>query len=189
MGRIIDKVEIPSMKGFSHKIWSSLLWFDEAMRASAEDVTKTYTPAALKTHMDSFTSAYTSRYAELKPYIDPAGCCSTPDTCRCPKAFRKVLVASDINYYLHTILCHLPSMLDLHGALGYLSQEGFEASHKIQRQIYAKATNRDGGKLKGRTAATMILIHQYWLLLADAGRLTWDSCQAIKAKNNTKEKQ
>lgn len=189
MGRIIDKVEIPSMKDFSHKIWSSLLWFDDAMRASAEDVTTTYTPAALKTHMDSFTSAYTSRYAELKPYVDPAGCCTTPDTCRCPKTFRKVLVASDINYYLHTILCHLPSMLDRHGALGYLSQEGFEASHKIQRQIYAKATNRDGGKLKGRTAATMILIHQYWLLLADAGRLTWDSCQAIKAKNNTKEKQ
>ena len=184
MGRIIDKVEIPSMKGFSHEIWSSL-----SMRASAEDVTKTYTPAALKTHMDSFTSAYTSRYAELKPYIDPAGCCSTPDTCRCPKAFRKVLVASDINYYLHTILCHLPSMLDRHGALGYLSQEGFEASHKIQRQIYAKATNRDGGKWKGRTAATMILIHQYWLLLADAGRLTWESCQAIKAKNNTNANQ
>lgn len=103
-------------------------------------------------------------------------------------AFRRTLVAGDINYYLHTIVCHLPSMLDRHGALGYLSQEGFEASHKIQRQIYAKATNRDGGKLKGRTAATMILIHQYWLLLAEAGRLTWDSCQAIKARNNKTQK-
>ena len=189
MGRIIDKVEIPSKKAFSHVIWSNLLWFDEAMRASAEDVTKTYTQAALKTHMDSFTSAYTSRYSELRPYTDPKGCCTSPDTCRCPKTYKPQLVATDINYYLHTIVCHLPSMLDRHGALGYLSQEGFEASHKIQRQIYAKATNRDGGRWKGgRTAATMILVHQYWLLLADAGRLTWDSCQALKAKNNTIEK-
>ena len=96
----------------------------------------------------------------------------------------------DINYYLHTIVWHLPTMLDRHGALGYLSQEGFEASHKIQRHFYAKATNRDGGKWKGgRTAATMILVHQYWLLLADCGRLTWESCQALKAKNNTIEKE
>ena len=188
MGRIIDRAEIPNQKAFSHQMWADLLWFDQAMRASAEDVTKTYTPAALKSHMDSFTLAYTNRYAELRPYVDPAGCCSSPDTCRCPRAFRKTLEAGDVNYYLHTIVCHLPSMLDRHGALGYLSQEGFEASHKIQRQIYAKATNRDGGKLKGRTAATMILIHQYWLLLAEAGRLTWDSCQAIKARNNKTQK-
>ena len=189
MGRIIDKVEIPSMKGFSHEIWSSLLWFDEAMRASAEDVTKTYTPAALKIHMDSLhllTQAAT-RSSSRTSTRWAAAAHRTPAAAQRPS--RKVLMASDINYYLHTILCHLPSMLDLHGALGYLSQEGFEASHKIQRQIYAKATNRDGGKWKGRTAATMILIHQYWLLLADVGRLTWESCQAIKAKNNTNANQ
>ena len=73
-------------------------------------------------------------------------------------------------------MAHLPMMLKEHGALGWLSQEGFEAHHKTQRQIYAKATNRDGGAWKnGRTSSTQILLHQYWVILYNTGRLNWES--------------
>ena len=174
---IITKVELtPAHLSDSLLIWTSIAWLDLAMRASAEDVEKTYTQEAVIATINKCCSAYTRRYSTLQenPNFEE---CSCIGECTCEEGdYSEGLQPRDFNFYLHTIMAHLPMMLKEHGALGWLSQEGFEAHHKTQRQIYAKATNRDGGAWKnGRTSSTQILLHQYWVILYNTGRLNWQS--------------
>ena len=91
------------------------------------------------------------------------------------------LEASDVCFYLHYVVAHLPALLlrfvEQGLSVGDLSQEGFENSQKLHRLIYANATARDGGRqsnLPGATTSmTQMLSHQYTLLLRRAGRLTY----------------
>ena len=43
--------------------------------------------------------------------------------------------------YSHLTVEHVPMLFRIHRSLNQLSNQGFEAAHKLQRQLYAKATS------------------------------------------------
>ena len=45
--------------------------------------------------------------------------------------------------YGHLTIEHVPMLFRNHRSLFDLSNQGFEAAHKLQRQLYAKATSHD----------------------------------------------
>ena len=52
--------------------------------------------------------------------------------------------------YGHLTIKHVPMLLRTHRSLHHLSNQGFEAAHKLQRQLFAKATSHDSS---GNTAS------------------------------------
>lgn len=45
--------------------------------------------------------------------------------------------------YGHLTIEHAPMLLRMHRSFRHLSNQGFEAAHKLQRQLYLKATSHD----------------------------------------------
>ena len=144
------------------------------MRANSEQAKKYLDPASeyfnvIEKLCSDLSTAYQKRYSVASPDPENEGC------------FQSGLDAVDVNFYIHYVVAHMPSLLKrfvpMGLSIGDLSQEGFESSHKYHRLIYARATNHDGGKARPgqRTSMTQILLHQYALLLHRAGRLTYDA--------------
>jgi hypothetical protein len=149
-------------------VWESVYNIDQAMRANhakAKEYLEGGGKQSIRELCHSLMDAYQHRYAT---------------TSQNGEVFEAGLEASDVCFYLHYVVAHLPSLLERFVAqglsLGDLSQEGFENAHKRDRLIYAKATARDGGRqsrLPGATTLlTQMLSHHYTLLLHRAGRLT-----------------
>jgi len=91
------------------------------------------------------------------------------------KAFGVVAVTP----YVHVMVCHTKSILTAHGSLSLFSQEGFESSHKYQKQIYYRSTCHDGRVSKAR-----VQINSIEQILTKVFRMHMMSC---KTKEEWKE--
>ena len=163
----------------SLEVWESVYTIDQAMRANHEKA-KAFLDGGGAVHITELCSAlsfaYQNRYASTSPDPNNAG------------LFEVGLEATDVCFYLHYVVAHLPALLlrfvEQGLSVGDRSQEGFENSHKHHRLIYAKATARDGGRqsnLPGATTSmTQMLSHQYTLLLRRAGRLTYSDIRPVQ---------
>ncbi|XP_031551922.1 uncharacterized protein LOC116289185 [Actinia tenebrosa] len=61
--------------------------------------------------------------------------------------------------YGHMVIDHASMLLRLHRSIGKMSNQGFEANHKIHRQLYAQASSHDS---PGHAASLeQIITHQY----------------------------
>ena len=173
---IVAAVEEPDSDDlrYSLEVWESVYQIDQAMRANSEHAKKYLDPASeyfnvIEKLCSDLSTAYQKRYSVASPDPENEGC------------FQSGLDAVDVNFYIHYVVAHMPSLLKrfvpMGLSIGDLSQEGFESSHKYHRLIYARAINHDGGKARPgqRTSMTQILLHQYALLLHRAGRLTYDA--------------
>lgn len=157
-------------------IWESVAQIDLAMRANAEDAKEYLDPVSkyfniIEKHCSNLAQAYQARYSSTSPDPDNEGC------------YVSGLEAVDVNFYLHYVVAHMPTLLKRFVptglSIGDLSQEGFENAHKYHRLLYAKASLRDGGKARpGQlTSMSTILSHQYTLLLRRAKCLDFSMVQ------------
>lgn len=65
--------------------------------------------------------------------------------------------------YGHLTIEDVPMLFRIHRLLHQLSNQGFEAAHKLQRQLYAKATSHDA---TDQTASCKYCnLHSYMIML------------------------
>ena len=50
-------------------------------------------------------------------------------------------------YVVHLVVAHSAVLTEVQGPLGFWSQQSYEASHKIMKSTYSRATNHGGGKI------------------------------------------
>ena len=58
--------------------------------------------------------------------------------------------------YGHLTIEHVPMLFRVHHSLHDLSNQGFEAGHKLQRQLYARATSHDSS---GNTSSCKLVFN------------------------------
>ena len=95
-------------------IWEFVAQIDQAIRANAEDAKEYLDPASkhsniIEKHCSNLARAYQERYSSTSPDPDNKGC------------YVSGLEAVDVNFYLHYVVAHMPTLLN---------QEGFKNAHK-----------------------------------------------------------
>ena len=70
--------------------------------------------------------------------------------------------ALKVTWYMHIVRHHAAQFIRWApgGYLGDVSNEGFEAAHKLVKQVYARCTSRGGGRAKS-SAMTAVLLWFY----------------------------
>jgi hypothetical protein len=58
--------------------------------------------------------------------------------------------------YIHIVICHSISWLEMHSSISQFSQQGFEATHKWHKHIYYFSTSHDGKVGRTRSATSSI---------------------------------
>ena len=163
---IVTAVEEEGSKELTNTllIWEAVAQIDLAMRAKGNAAQQYLDPASkyfnvIEKCCSDLAEAYQARYSSTSPDPDNDGC------------FVSGLDAVDVNFYLHYVVAHMPTLLKRFlptgVSIGDLSQEGFENAHKYYRLLLAKASAHDGGRARPgqSTSMTQILSHQYTLLL------------------------
>lgn len=51
----------------------------------------------------------------------------------------------NVTPYIHVVVCHSVTLLELHGSISKFSQQGFEATHSWHRKLFFSSTNHRGG--------------------------------------------
>ncbi len=85
--------------------------------------------------------------------------------------------------YGHIIIEHTAMLLYKHRSISQFNLQGFEASHKLQRQLWQQATSHDA--TQAQPATTQLLRHVYALQLLNLRRLIEE---ALKASKKQKKK-
>ncbi|CAH3034499.1 unnamed protein product [Porites evermanni] len=81
--------------------------------------------------------------------------------------------------YGHLTIEHVPMLFRIHRLLHQLSNQGFEAAHKLQRQLYEKATSHDA---TDQTASLeQIFTHLYTELFPE---MRYAFREAVRSINN-----
>jgi len=80
--------------------------------------------------------------------------------------------------YVHMMVCHTKSILATHRSLSLFSQEGFESSHKYQKQIYYRSTCHDG-----KVSKAMVEVNSIEQLLTKVFRIHLMTCKTKEEWN------
>lgn len=70
--------------------------------------------------------------------------------------FSSLYLDKDITPYIHIVVDHSHQILKSFNSIGKFSQEGFEGSHKWQKTIYFRSTNKDGKVSSKRSPTSSI---------------------------------
>ena len=73
-----------------------------------------------------------------------------------------------VSDYIHLVVEHSASLIRLHEPLGFWSQQGFEAAHKVFKASYSRNTSHDGGRSEDRrSSAYQIIVKCGRVILGD----------------------